>query len=203
MATSPNYGWAEPDNTDLVTNGALAIRTLGNAIDTTMATMTPKSIVDAKGDLIAATANDTPARLAVGTNNYFLRANSSASTGLEWAGAWTSYTPTVTPVNGSITSYTSSGDYLQIGKIVLFRATVTLTNAGTGSGSLKISVPITSVNGLAFSIYGQEISLTGKALTGSIGSNTSYDQAWIRFYDFTTCITTNNILVISGIYGAA
>jgi hypothetical protein len=36
MATSPNYGWSEPDNTDLVKNGALAIRTLGNAIDTSV-----------------------------------------------------------------------------------------------------------------------------------------------------------------------
>jgi hypothetical protein len=36
MATSTNYGWAEPDNTDLVTNGAQAIRTLGNAIDTSL-----------------------------------------------------------------------------------------------------------------------------------------------------------------------
>jgi len=36
MATSTNYGWTEPDNTDLVTNGALAIRTLGNAIDTSL-----------------------------------------------------------------------------------------------------------------------------------------------------------------------
>jgi hypothetical protein len=85
MATSPIYNWPEPDNTDLVKNGALAIRTLGNAIDTTMATMTPKSIVDAKGDLIAATANDTPARLAVGNNGETLVADSSASTGLKWA----------------------------------------------------------------------------------------------------------------------
>lgn len=85
MATSPNYSWPEPDNTDLVKNGALAIRTLGNAIDTTMATMTPKSIVDAKGDLIAATANDTPARLAVGTNGQVLTADSTAATGLAWA----------------------------------------------------------------------------------------------------------------------
>ncbi|NBR25137.1 MAG: hypothetical protein EBU08_15450, partial [Micrococcales bacterium] len=68
MATSPNYGWLEPDNTDLVKNGALAIRTLGNAIDTTMATMTPKSTVTTKGDLLAATAASTPARLAVGNN---------------------------------------------------------------------------------------------------------------------------------------
>jgi hypothetical protein len=84
MATSPIYGWLEPDNTDLVKNGALAIRTLGNAIDTTMGTMTPKSIVDAKGDLIAATANDTPARLAVGTNGQVLTADSTAATGLAW-----------------------------------------------------------------------------------------------------------------------
>ena len=38
MATSTLYGWTEPNDSDLVTNGALAIRTLGNAIDTTMAT---------------------------------------------------------------------------------------------------------------------------------------------------------------------
>jgi hypothetical protein len=33
MATSTNYGWSEPDDTSFVKNGALAIRTLGNAID--------------------------------------------------------------------------------------------------------------------------------------------------------------------------
>jgi hypothetical protein len=37
MATSPNFGWLEPDNTDLVKNGALAIRTAVDAIDTSMA----------------------------------------------------------------------------------------------------------------------------------------------------------------------
>jgi hypothetical protein len=84
MATSPIYNWPEPDNTDLVKNGALAMRTLGDAIDTTMATMTPKSIVDAKGDLIAASAADTPARLAVGNNGETLVADSSTSTGLRY-----------------------------------------------------------------------------------------------------------------------
>ena len=84
MATSPIYGWLEPDNTDLVKNGALAIRTLGNAIDTTMATMTPKSTVTTKGDLVAATAASTPARLAVGNNGETLVADSSTSTGLRY-----------------------------------------------------------------------------------------------------------------------
>jgi hypothetical protein len=36
MATSTNYGWAEPDNTSLVKDGAQAMRTLGNAIDTSL-----------------------------------------------------------------------------------------------------------------------------------------------------------------------
>jgi hypothetical protein len=87
MATSPNYSWPEPDNTDLVKNGALAIRTMGNAIDTTMATMVPKTIVDAKGDIIAATAADTVSRLAVGANGTVLTADSAEATGLKWAAA--------------------------------------------------------------------------------------------------------------------
>jgi hypothetical protein len=45
------------------------------------------SIVDAKGDLIAATANDTPARLAVGANGETLVADSSTSTGLRYQGS--------------------------------------------------------------------------------------------------------------------
>jgi len=43
------------------------------------------NIVDAKGDIIAATAADTVARLAVGTNGQVLTADSTASTGLKWS----------------------------------------------------------------------------------------------------------------------
>jgi hypothetical protein len=46
-----------------------------------------KSIVDAKGDLIAATAADTVARLAVGTNGQVLTADSAEATGMKWAAA--------------------------------------------------------------------------------------------------------------------
>jgi hypothetical protein len=44
------------------------------------------TIVDAKGDLITATAADTPARLAVGaTNGHILTVDSTTATGLKWA----------------------------------------------------------------------------------------------------------------------
>ena len=36
MATTTSFGWETPDDTDLVKDGAAAIRTLGNSIDTSM-----------------------------------------------------------------------------------------------------------------------------------------------------------------------
>jgi len=44
-----------------------------------------KAIVDAKGDLIAATAADTVSRLGVGANGTVLTADSAEATGLKWA----------------------------------------------------------------------------------------------------------------------
>jgi hypothetical protein len=43
------------------------------------------TLLDAKGDLIAAAAADTPARLAVGANDTVLTADSTTATGLKWA----------------------------------------------------------------------------------------------------------------------
>ena len=51
------------------------------------------SILTTKGDIYAATAAATPARLAVGSNDTVLTADSSTATGLKWA----------TPVSGSMT----------------------------------------------------------------------------------------------------
>jgi hypothetical protein len=45
------------------------------------------TIVDAKGDLIAATAADTVSRLAVGANATVLTADSAQATGMKWAAA--------------------------------------------------------------------------------------------------------------------
>lgn len=52
MATSTNMGWTLPDDTDLVKNGALAIRTLGNAIDTNLSTVTFRTVAGTTDTLV-------------------------------------------------------------------------------------------------------------------------------------------------------
>jgi hypothetical protein len=49
-----------------------------------LATAIDKALFDAKGDILVATAADTPGKLTVGTNGYYLKANSATATGLEW-----------------------------------------------------------------------------------------------------------------------
>ena len=65
-----------------------------------------KDIVDAKGDLVVATASDAVARLAVGSNDYVLTADSSEATGLKWAAATNG---TVTAVTGTAPIVSSGG----------------------------------------------------------------------------------------------
>jgi hypothetical protein len=82
---------------------------VSSAIQTQLNARITNALVDAKGDIIAATANDTPARLGVGANGTFLKANSATATGLEWgtvaAGAnWTLVNSGGTGLSGTTTT---------------------------------------------------------------------------------------------------
>ena len=57
--------------------------------------------INAKGDLLVGTADDTIGRLAVGTNGYYLQADSTAGTGLAWSAVVTDPTPTVFMLMGA------------------------------------------------------------------------------------------------------
>jgi hypothetical protein len=81
MANTTNYNWETPDDTDLVKDGALAIRTLGSAIDTSVKSLSPGTTA---GDIDYYTSGTAKARVAIGSNGQLLRVNSGA-TAPEWA----------------------------------------------------------------------------------------------------------------------
>jgi len=72
MPTTPNYGWDTPADTDYVTNGALAIRTMANDADATVysvQTTLDAEKVDKAGDIMTGALivpNETAAGRAVG-----------------------------------------------------------------------------------------------------------------------------------------
>lgn len=149
--TTTNFGWDIPQSTDLVKDGATAIATLGQDIDTAFVDLKggttgqvlskasgtdldftwvaqddsnaiQNAIVDAKGDLIAATAADTPARLAVGTNGQVLTADSTASTGLAWATPAASGGMTListTTLTGSTVTLNSFSGYTDLQLVII------------------------------------------------------------------------------------
>jgi len=70
MANTTNYNWETPDDTDLVKDGAAAIRTLGNSVDTTTKNLNPQTTTGAIA-YRSATANVNTA-LPIGTAGQIL-----------------------------------------------------------------------------------------------------------------------------------
>ena len=149
------------------------------------------TIVDAKGDLIGATAADTPARLAVGANGTVLTADSAEATGLKWAtlssGAWTSWTPTYTNFtlgNGTQTAgYRDSGGSVDISIKVVLGSTSSITGnpsfalpftAHTSMGNLLISAGQFGDNGTDYLYAGIWFIDVNTGRFASMASNTTY-----------------------------
>ena len=144
-----NFGWQMPTPSNLVTDLPADFEVFGQAVDTDFVDLLggttgqvlsktsgtdlaftwiaqddtnaiQNAIVDAKGDLIGATAADTPSRLAVGTDGQVLTADSLEATGLKWATAASGGLTllSTTTLSGASTTVTVVGGYKNLQVVV-------------------------------------------------------------------------------------
>jgi hypothetical protein len=185
-----NFGWQMPTSTDLVTDLPADFEVFGQAVDTSLADLKggtsgqvlskasntdmdftwvaqddsnaiQNAIVDAKGDLIAATAADTPARLAVGTNGQVLTADSTAATGLKWAAAGGGLTLiSATTIGTSVSSVTVSSAFSST-----YDNYFITVNGGTSTANGNILIQLGSTTS-GYLVAGNFMSYTSSTING-------------------------------------
>jgi hypothetical protein len=84
-ATDMDFVWIANDQGDITGVTAGTGISGGGTSGTVTVTNSMATAIDAKGDLIAGTGADAFSRLAIGTNNQVLTADSTAATGMKWA----------------------------------------------------------------------------------------------------------------------
>ena len=85
-------------------------------------------------------------------------------------GTWT---PVVTANVGSITTYSASGKYTKIGRLLTLQFTIVITNNGTGSGAMFVDgVPFAASNATSEAGCGREEAATGISLAVGIRTTT-------------------------------
>jgi len=186
MATTTNFGWETPDDTDLVKDGAAAMRTLGSSIDTTTKNLNPQTTTGALAYRSA--TNNVNTALAIGTAGQVLTVNSGA-TAPEWA----------TPTSGGMTLLSTT---------TLSGASTTVSTISQGYKDLLIVVQdlIPANDGEGFCIrlnsdantryFTTQTSTGGSAfndtkfnMTGGVDNSVGNQLAWFKLTDYTNTIT--------------
>ena len=176
MANTTNYNWETPDDTDLVKDGAAAIRTLGNSIDTTTKNLNPETTT---GDIAyrSATAN-TNTRLAIGSAGQVLTVAAGVPS---WA------TPTVgdiTEVQAGVGISVASGT----GPIPVI--TNSSTDLITTAGDLLYGTAADTVARLGIGTVGQLLAVNSGATAPEwVAAPTPADKS-VRAFASTSTITT-------------
>ena len=168
MPTTTNYGWTTPADTDLVKDGAAAIRTLGSSIDTTTKALNPATTL---GDIQyrSSTAN-TNTRLGIGTTGQALVVSGGVPAwGTISAGAWSQVaTGSLTGTSVSITGLT--------GKRFFVICSGWSHNSGT---SIQLSYRLNNDSaGNYYTVTDSTASGRANAIaTGSLSGASSYNHA--------------------------
>lgn len=145
-----------------------------------------KTTVNAKGDILAATADDTITRLAVGTNDQVLTADSTTATGLKWAtpvsNITASSTTTFTNKTIALGSNTISGTTAQFNTALTDNDFATLAGSETLTNktltapviNLALNVQTGTTYTLVLDDNGKLITLdNGSAITVTVPTNVS------------------------------
>ena len=217
MATTTNFGWETPDDTDLVKDGAAAIRTALGGVDTSFVdlkggttgqVLKKNSNTDldfvwsadsagmtnpmtTTGDTIYSSSGSTPARLGIGSTGQVL----TVSSGLP---AW------ATPSSGSLTSIATgslsgstvtissiSGSYKNL-TLLLLNPRTTTTNKGIEMRFNGDSTANMHVQSGTFGYTSGVIpSQTSVQIVQGLNNSTTYDQGIIRIdlYDYANTST--------------
>jgi hypothetical protein len=179
MATTTNFGWETPDDTDLVKDGAAAIRTALGGVDTSFVDLkggtTGQVLAKASntdldfvwstdatgmtnpmtttGDTIYSSSGSTPARLGIGTSGQVLTVSGGVPGWASPSSAAVSFTNISTTTVNTGTSYTISG-LSGYDKLRIFLHNV--SQNGTTAPFLRLR--FNSDSGANYYDYGAEIS---------------------------------------------
>jgi hypothetical protein len=133
-----------------------------------------------KGDILVASAANTPTKLAVGTDGQMLAADSSQATGLTWVnGATIAGSETLT--NKTLTSPTINGGTV---------STATVTNPTVTTGTFTSPTLVTPI----FTAPIESWNVVGSAPSSTQNIDVKTSSAWV----YTSNATTNTVLNIRG-----
>jgi len=138
------------------------------------------ALVDAKGDLVTATADNTPARLAVGSNGQVLVAASGESTGLIWQGPAEVIGIAVSDEETALTTGTAKVTFRMPFAMTLTAVRASLSTASTsGLPTFDINEGGTTILSTKLTIDANEKTSTTAATAAVISDSALADDAEI------------------------
>lgn len=120
------------------------------------------ALLDVKGDLIVASAADTPARLPAGSNGQVLTANSATATGLEWANPTTvvqQASEPASPSAGTLWLDTDEGSGVGLSSIIAY------AQVAADQGPFSALTDLTGLSVTVTVPAGRRLRITGSVLT--------------------------------------